>query len=264
MSADWSFPDQLVLAIIRSLLQLAKENPEFKSDVIQCILTFISDIGKTLNTGQGESAYFQWNIDPNCQSAIQSITHAAPAFHGLYRAIVCTPFSWSLDDWERLATSVASLFGSTATDHFNNLVIDSLESEDFDTPQNEYLQMFMARYLNSNRPLTGYFMICCVVEMQWIVLSQTFSKLSSTSASDIRVESVRGDAEAANRAWADLTRGLLKYDGVIEEAPKQILERTLRGSTQLFSELVSHIERMGDDTSLDTYAWETMAEALVN
>lgn len=121
----------------------------------------------------------------------------------------------------------------------------------------------MARYLNSNRPLTGYFMICCVVEIQWIVLSQTFSRTPSTNTVGSKVDFVRGDAEAANTAWADLTRGLLKYQGVINDSTKQTLERTLRGSTQLFSELVSHIEEMADETSLDTYAWESMAEALV-
>jgi len=120
----------------------------------------------------------------------------------------------------------------------------------------------MKRYLHSGRPLSGYFMICCVVEIQWVVLSQTFSKTSSSNNKHIRPDSLRGIAEAANTAWDDLTRGLLKYEGVIDDSSKFCLTRTLRGSLQLFSDLISHLDNMEDETSLETYAWETLAETL--
>lgn len=203
-------------------------------------------------------------IDCSITLAVEAIAHAAPAFHGFYRAIVCTPFRWSLSEWESLTTAISSLFGSTVTDHFNNLVISSLESDEPDSPYNTYLQMFMARYSSSGRPLSGYFMICCVVEIQWVILSQTFSKILPSNNIGIRLDSVRGIADAANTAWADLTQGLLKYNGVIEESSRDCLEKTLRGSMLLFTELVSHLDGMGDETSFETYAWETMAETLVS
>jgi hypothetical protein len=106
-------------------------------------------------------------------------------------------------------------------------------------------------------------MICCVVEIQWVVLSQTFSKTMPSSDKNIQLDAARGSAEAANTAWGDLTRGLLKYEGVLDDSSKDCLESTLRGSMVLFTELVSHLNGMGADTSLETYAWETMAETLV-
>lgn len=196
---------------------------------------------------------------------MDAISQAAPAFHGFYRSLVSTPFKWTLPEWEKLATAVASLFGSTATDHFNTLVITSLEvdEDDPDSSSSTYLQLFMGRYLAAGRPLTGYFMICCVVEIQWVVLSQTFTKVTTPCDIGIRLDSVRGVAEAANTAWADLTQGLLKYEGVLDDNSKRCLEQTLRGSMTLFTELVSHVDGMGSD-SLETYAWETMAETLVS
>jgi phosphatidylinositol 4-kinase A len=201
--------------------------------------------------------------DRGCLPAVEAISHVAPAFHGFYRAVVCTPFNWTLPEWESLATGIASLFGPTATDHFNNLAISFLETDDTDSPSTIYLQMFISRYLNVGRPLTGYFMICCVVEIQWVVLSQTFSKTIPSSDESIQLDAGRGTAEAANTAWGDLTRGLLKYEGVLDDSSKECLESTLCGSMLLFTELVSHLNGMGADTSLETYAWETMAETLV-
>lgn len=52
-SPDWSFPDQLVFSITRSLLKIAQNYPEFHTDIMKCIMAFVSSLGNTLNTGEG-------------------------------------------------------------------------------------------------------------------------------------------------------------------------------------------------------------------
>jgi phosphatidylinositol 4-kinase len=164
-------------------------------------------------------------------------------------------------EWQQLSANVALLFTSNVPEHFNNLVVEALGTSEEDHEQHHFIKMFMARYLGMGRPLTGYFMICCVVEIQWTVLSQSLvSRTSATEASQYDSDL----AVAANMAWLQLTQDSLpdSYETpALSEC--QSLEDTIRGALQLFSELLSQVEEMDMESSVDTYAWETMAESLV-
>ena len=156
---------------------------------------------------------------------------------------------------------MAHLFTSNVPEHFNKLVIEALELCNDDEGKQHFIAMFMSRYVAVDRPLTGYFMICCVVEIQWTVLSQALVPPSgqvsqSSSNSDLAV--------AANDAWLRLTQDALPASTEeLGTTEAEALQQTIQGALQLFSELLSQVEEMDLESSIDTYAWETMAESLV-
>lgn len=102
-------------------------------------------------------------------------------------------------------------------------------------------------------------MICCVVEMQWTILAQVLSPPKQPVLSDYEPDA----AAAANSAWLRITQSAVAISRDFTQEDKDALDETARGAHQLFSELLKQVEEMDPEESVDTYAWETMAESLV-
>jgi phosphatidylinositol 4-kinase len=157
---------------------------------------------------------------------------------------------------------MAFLFTSNIPEHFNKLVLEALNvsSEDLaDESSEHFIKMFLGKYLSMSRPLTGYFMICCVVEIQWTILAQAIIPIQADDSS----RKILDEAQASNAAWLALSKQPISntIDRTGEE--KASLTDTINGSLQLFYELLSQVQEMDPDSTVDTYAWETMAESLV-
>ena len=55
-------------------------------------------------------------------------------------------------------------------DRLNRLILDIVQLENTDADTLNYVQTLAARYEAQRRPLTGYFMVCCVLETEWTIL----------------------------------------------------------------------------------------------
>ncbi len=184
----------------------------------------------------------------------------APSFHGLYRAIISTPFRWTLEEWTKLTEHVNRLFTSEIVERLNSLLGDALDVSENDPEEAQFIQVFLSRYILRERPLTGYFIVCCVIEVLWTVLVQAMSPdimLAPTTTSDSFAE-----AAAANEAWKALMRRSVQSLN-ISDAAREAMQSTYTYATRCFTDLLVEIERMDSEPSLSTYAWETMSESLV-
>ena len=191
------------------------------------------------------------------------MTQYAPSFHGFYRAIISTPFTWSADEWTRLTASIKALLQSEVVDHLNDLLPQSLQATESDPEEARFIHMFLARYVSQDRPLTGYFIVCCVMEIIWTVLAQTLSPPSNEEASSFvpDMPEVR-EAAAANEVWDRLMRATVAEQAILDSSQETM--RSVSGyAIRCFSDLLIQIEDMDTEPSLDTYAWETMSESLV-
>ena len=120
---------------------------------------------------------------------------------------------------------------------------------------------FITRYINFGRPLSGYFIVCCVMELQWTVLAQALIVVSAEAA---HYRGPLKEAAAANKAWLSLMKRSGKKLLIEDEAMKDALNSTMRGSLQCFKDLLVQIQDMDTEPPIDTYAWETMSESLVS
>lgn len=159
-----------------------------------------------------------------------------------------------------LSSSLNKLFEVSTIERLNRLLVDVLQDNTINTDHLQFIQTLLSRYVTHGRPLTGYFIICCVTELQWTLLAQCVFPPALPS----RTDSVQaGEAEAASRAWSAMLQGAVPQDVEGDD----ILD-ALRTSTQLamntFTELLSQIEDMETEPAADTYAWETMSESLVS
>lgn len=143
-------------------------------------------------------------------------------------------------------------------DRLNSLLVDILRNEDADEHTLPFIQTFLSRYVSQGRPLSGYFIVCCVIETEWTVLAQVLGSTPPTNSSIVT------EAAAANKAWLSLVRypahGLDIGDKKIENS----LRCTIKYAMQCFTDLLVQIEEMDVEPSLDTYAWETVSESLVS
>jgi len=179
-----------------------------------------------------------------------------PALHGFYRAISSTSYSWTILQWETLTAHLKSLCSTKVIDRLNHLLLDIAQKEDADPDTFRHVQTFVARYAAQGRPLSGYFMVCCVLETEWTVLAQVLAPPVSTRGPVV-------EAAAANKAWLSLTRNAaLELD--IKDQTKDILKETIKYSMQCFTDLLLQIKEMESAPALDTYAWETVSESLVS
>jgi phosphatidylinositol 4-kinase A len=197
---------------------------------------------------------------PLCATALQILTQLAPSIHGLYRAIISTSFPWTLDQWQKLSTHLSDLWASDTIDRLNRLLVDILQNEDSDEETARFIQIFLARYVNRGRPLSGYFIVCCVLETQWTVLAQVLAPPQQHPA---RYGREIVEAAAANKAWLSLMRNSALNLGEIDEKTKKTLREATDYAMHCFTDLLVQIQEMESEPSLDTYAWETMAESLV-
>ena len=118
----------------------------------------------------------------------------------------------------------------------------------------------VSRYVSRGRPLTGYFIVCCVVEAQWTVLAQALGRAHSA----VDISSAAQEAEAANVAWQKLLKYHEPGPGLTDSKQKVVLLSTMKNAMQTFTTLLVQIQEMDSDPADDSYAWETMSESLVS
>jgi len=191
--------------------------------------------------------------------AADVLSQFAPAFHGFYRAIISTPFSWRLEDWHGLSEHLNVLFATDVIERLNCLLVDSLQSEQ-DTSNLYYIQTLLSRYVTRGRPLNGYFFVCCLTEAQWTILAQTLCPPKDPTKPG---RQSKAEAAAANKAWSSLTRHVPDNLDHLDSILCNALKETLVLSTRCFTDLLVQIEEMESEPSLDSYAWETLSESLV-
>lgn len=142
-------------------------------------------------------------------------------------------------------------------DHLNRLLIDILKAEE-DLDKVHFVQTLLARYISRGRPLTGYFLVCCVLEAQWTTLAQALTNPDSSEKYPEFAE-----AAAANMAWQSLLHQAVEPQ-TQSEGYKSVVRQTMDNAMQTFSTLLVQIEAMDRMPSEDSYAWETMSESLVS
>jgi phosphatidylinositol 4-kinase A len=143
-------------------------------------------------------------------------------------------------------------------DRLNRLLLEILQNEDADELTLPFIQTFVSRYVSQGRPLSGYFVVCCVIETEWTVLAQV---LASTPCAN---SNTKAEAAAANKAWLSLMRHAARELDITDDTIKRTLKRTIEYALQCFTDLLVQIKEMDVEPSLDTYAWETMSESLVS
>ena len=180
-----------------------------------------------------------------------------PAFHGLYRAIISTSYPWTSSQWQQLSTQLDTLVVPDNLDRLNRLLVDIHQDEHINAEVIHFIQTFLARYISRGRPLSGYFLVCCVIETQWTVLAQTLAPSQTISYGNIV------EAAAANKAWLALMRKAPLDLDINDEKTQDTLKSTMRYAMQCFTDLHIQIEEMDTEPTTDTYAWETMSESLV-
>lgn len=142
-------------------------------------------------------------------------------------------------------------------DQLNHLVVDIVRKENADADTLCYVQTFVSRYVAQGRPLSGYFMVCCVLETEWTVLAQALAPPVTNRASVV-------EAAAANKAWFSLTRNAAVDINITDGETRSTLKSTITYAMECFTDLLVQMKEMDCDPSIDTYAWETMSESLVS
>lgn len=186
------------------------------------------------------------------------MTQLSPALHGLYRAIISTSYPWTSDQWQQLSTRLNALIVSDNLDRLNRLLIDIHQEENATSEIIQFIQTFLARYISRGRPLSGYFLVCCVTETQWTVLAQALVPGQTIYYGKIV------EAAAANKAWLALMRKAAPDLDITDKKTLDTLKSTMRYAMQCFTDLHIQIEEMDTEPTIDTYAWETMSESLVS
>jgi phosphatidylinositol 4-kinase A len=256
---DWALSDQLVFATVSSLLRLATIHADYSDAILNAVLTFSSNIVSKLQ-GTNREDCFSLRVcvsTHTCVLAAELLAQFAPSFHGFYRALTSTTYAWSPKHWIRLSNSLNPLFKPSVIDSLNRLVADIVQLEETDPDTVDFISSLVARYVSRGRPLSGYFLVCCVIEMQWTVLAQALTDAAPAS------QFGEYEAAAANNAWTSLLEST-----VIDVKPfgvelSDALKNTLQLSMQSFTDLLVQIEEMDLPPSPDSYAWETMSESLV-
>jgi len=61
-----------------------------------------------------------------------------------------------------------------------------------------------------------------------------------------------------------LTRNAAREFDIENQETKELLKDTIKHAMQCFADLLTQIEGMEAEPTVDTYAWETMSESLVS
>ncbi|KAF7338006.1 hypothetical protein MVEN_02024500 [Mycena venus] len=238
---EWALPDQLVYSTVSALLRISSSHEKYSQAATSAIFSFISRIVDKLNT----------------TSSLDILTQLTPALHGLYRAISSTSFRWTITQWHQLAAHLGGLCVPEVVDRLNHLLLDILQKESADADTLHFVQTFVSRYVSHGRPLSGYFVVCCVIETNWTVLAQVLAP-PETSNNNGPVN----EAAAANKAWVSLMRHEAVELEIKDKEIRHALKTTVEYSMKCFSDLFVQIQEMESEPSLDTYTWETMSESL--
>ncbi|KAF8623467.1 hypothetical protein AX15_006251 [Amanita polypyramis BW_CC] len=236
---EWALPDQLVFSTVSAVLRITSSQPQYSDQAVSAILAFITQTVKNVETS----------------TSLELLTQLAPALHGLYRAVTSTSYPWKAAQWKWLTTGLQPICSQAFVDRLNLLLNDIVQQENIDAETLQYIQTFLSRYVSQNRPLSGFFMVCCVIEVEWTVLAQVL--VPSTTV----IERYAGEAAAANEAWVSLmTSGVQRLD--MDRSTNDCLRETAKYAMQCFTDLMVQIEEMECKPSMDTYSWETMSESL--
>lgn len=240
---DWALPDQLVYSTVSSLLILADTHYQHRAVIIGAISRFLTEVLRHLRTAP----------------PVDVLTQFAPAFHGLYRAIISRPFPWTLSEWLASHEALNSLMEVEIVSRLNSLVLDAQEHAHHaqDDEQAEHAGIFSARYAQHGRPLSGYFMVCCVIEIGWTVLAQVLVPPSEQVDATTELR----EAVAANNAWLSLMRKPGRVLDLDDPHVADALRATITSANTCFADLLLQLEEM-DEPPNETYAWETMSESL--
>ncbi|KAJ7085721.1 hypothetical protein B0H15DRAFT_846088 [Mycena belliarum] len=237
---EWALPDQLVFSTVSALLRISSSHAKYSHAATNAIFSFISRTVEEINTG----------------SSLDILTQLTPALHGLYRAISSTSFQWTIAQWHQLSTHLAGLCLPQVVDRLNHLLVDILQKESADPDTLLFIQTFVTRYISLGRPLSGYFIVCCVIETNWTVLAQVLAPPETANHGPVN------EAAAANKAWVSLMRNAASELEVNDKEIERALKSAVKYSMKCFSDLFVQIQEMDAEPSLDTYAWETMSESL--
>ncbi|KAF8913519.1 hypothetical protein CPB85DRAFT_1299266 [Mucidula mucida] len=239
---DWSLPDQLVFSTVSALLRVASLHPEHNDVATGAILDFISDITTKIAT----------------TAPLDILTQLSPALHGLYRAISSTSFAWNTSQWRQLRERLTDLCSHSNVDRLNRLITDliTLDEEEADYDTQHFIETFLARYVSRGRPLSGYFIVCCVLETSWTVLAQALSPPRTVTYGN------PSEAAAANSAWNSLMKHPALDLEVEDQKTTEMLKSTIQYAMQCFTDLLLQIQDMDTEPPPDTYTWETMSESL--
>ncbi|KAG1849308.1 hypothetical protein DFJ58DRAFT_795151 [Suillus subalutaceus] len=236
---EWALPDQLVFSTVSALLRICGAHAEYADRAVTSIITFVIDIVENLKES----------------SSIDVLTHLTPSVHGLYRAITSTLYPWTASQWRRLSESLQSLVATPVLERINRLLLDI--NQEAEATSIAFCHTFISRYIAFGRPLSGYFTVCCVMEMEWTVLAQALASAPLVHKGQVR------EAAAANKAWVNLMKCPAKDLGLEnDEETEKALRNVIRDALQCFSDLLEQIEGMETEPPVDTYAWETMSESL--
>lgn len=192
----------------------------------------------------------QHSVQDETNQLSEVISQAAPAFHGLYRAVISTSFSWSITEWFQLSQALSDLLDADLVEHFGNHLTAAIDS-----PQE---QAILSRYIAANRPLTGYFVLCCIMEIEWTVLAQ------SLQTAQERISHTEEEAAAANAAWSALASQKVASPPQVKRDIGEGLRHSIDVAMQYFTDLLTQMESLETEPSSETYAWETMAESIVS
>jgi phosphatidylinositol 4-kinase len=219
---DWALPDQLVYSTVSALLRLSSSHPEYTRQATTAICSFISQTVEAIKSCEGDHRPGFYKSYLTFLSAFDVLTQLAPALHGLYRAISSTSFTWTITQWEALSTQLNALCSPAIVDRLNHLLLDIFHKEDIDIPTHRFVQTFVSRYVAQERPLSGYFIVCCVIEILWIVLAQVLAPPADTSAGGVT------EAAAANKAWLSLMRQAPAPMNVDDQQVEDTLKQTVK------------------------------------
>ncbi|KAG8217643.1 hypothetical protein J3R82DRAFT_5796 [Butyriboletus roseoflavus] len=243
---DWAFPDQLVYSTVSAILRVCSTHPDRVDQAVNAILRFVTQVVQKLPTA----------------SPLEVLTQLTPSVHGLYRAITSMLFPWTVTQWQLLSHALAGLVQDPILEYINRLLFDIHQEAEANPDSSEtflFSHAFIARYINFGRPLSGYFIVCCVMELQWTVLAQA---LVAVSVEGVQYRGPLKEAGAANKAWLSLMKRAAKKLPMEDGTTKDTLSSTIRGSLQCFKDLLVQIQDMDIEPPIDTYAWETMSESL--
>lgn len=188
------------------------------------------------------------------------MTQIAPSLHGLYRAIITTPYPWALAQVQQLSTQANALLAPDMLGRLNRLPADLASDQTLSPECLKYISTFAERYDSKARRLSGYFLMCCIMEVQWTTLAQALMP-SSIKIAPSSTKAIEG--AAADNAWTALSDKKCEVNVTATEARlREIIKATIDKSMKSFTELTLQFDE--DQTTIETYALETMAESLVS
>ncbi|KAJ7940268.1 hypothetical protein B0H13DRAFT_2299305 [Mycena leptocephala] len=237
---EWALPDQLVFSTVSALLRISSSHDKYSEAATTAIFSLISRIVDKINT----------------TNSLDILTQLTPALHGLYRAISSTSFQWTITQWQQLASHLGGLCVPDVVDRLNHLLLDILQQESADSDTLHFVQTFVSRYVSRGRPLSGYFVVCCVIETSWTVLAQVLAPPETANNGPVN------EAAAANKAWVSLMRHAALELEIKDKKIQNALKVAVEYGMKCFGDLFVQIQEMDSEPSLDTYAWETMSESL--